>query len=59
LLWTPVELREGDNTLEFLSANRPAQLPQDSRRMTIAVRDLAFRTNGAVGCSIDPLGAKR
>ena len=59
LLWTPVELRQGDNTLEFLSANPPAQLPQDSRWMAIAVRDLAFRTSGAAGCSVDPPGAQR
>jgi hypothetical protein len=59
LLWTPVELRQGDNTLEFLSANPPAQLPQDSRWMAIAVRDLAFRTSGGAGCSVDPPGEKR
>jgi hypothetical protein len=59
LLWTPVELRQGDNTLEFLSANPPAQLPQDSRWLAIAVRDLAFRTSGGVGCLVDPPGVKR
>ena len=59
LLWTPVELREGDNTLEFRSTNPPAQLPQDSRWMAIAVRDLAFRTSGSAGCSVDPPGAQR
>jgi Dolichyl-phosphate-mannose-protein mannosyltransferase len=54
LILMPVELRQGDNTLEFLSANPPVQLPTDPRQMAIALKNLAFRTNGGTVCVVDP-----
>jgi len=54
LLWAPVDLRQGDNTVEFRSGNLPGQLPQDSRSLAIAVRNLAFRTDGPAACGVDP-----
>ena len=53
-IWIAVELREGDNTLEFVSQNPPVQLPRDSRWLAIELRNPAFRASGPAGCAVDP-----
>lgn len=49
-----VELRQGDNLLEFRSENAPVQLAGDPRPLALSLKNLAFRTGSSTGCAVDP-----
>jgi hypothetical protein len=48
-----LQLKAGDNVLEFASRNKGVQLPTDSRVLAIAIRNLRTETTDGGGCPVE------